>query len=125
MYLQKLSRFRVGRRTLPGRFAGAAGGRVDGSSAGAGVGFVLGRPVLINQGAAGGPQGRVLCRSAGKSLKNRVKSEYSWDDILGVILAPVCMYVCMYLRRYVSMYVRMYIHTYIHAYIHTPTHIHT
>ena len=109
----ELSRFWVGRRTLPGRFAGAAGGRVDGSSAGAGVGFVLGRPVLINQGAAGGPQGRVLCRSAGKSLKKIVKSEYSWDDILGVILAPVCMYV--------SMHISMYRHTYahIHTYIDT------
>ena len=113
--VQKPSRFWVGRRTLPGRFAGAAGGRADGSSAGAGVGFVLGRPVLINQGAAGGPQGRVLCRSAGKSLKNIVKSEYSWDDILGVILAPVC--ICIYVPMYLCMYIHTDIHT--HTYIHT------
>ena len=80
MYVQKLTRFWVGRRTLLGRFAGAAGGRADGSSAGAGVGFVLGRPVLINQGATGGPQVRVLCRSAGKSLERAMKSAVSWND---------------------------------------------
>ena len=67
--IRKLTRFWVGHQTLPGRFAGAAGRRADGSSAGAGVGFVLGRPVLINQGATGGPQVRVLCRSAGSPLK--------------------------------------------------------
>ena len=77
---QKLSLFRVGHPTLPGGFADAPGGRVDGSSAGAGVSFVLGQPALINQGATGGAQVRVLCRSAGKSLKRVVKSKESWND---------------------------------------------
>ena len=60
--------FRVGPQGFGARVMGAARGRADGSSPGAGLAFLHGVPVLLGQGAASGARVVALGRSAGRSL---------------------------------------------------------